>query len=158
MNNLNEIDIDELKTKGVIIGLDVGDKTIGVAVSDRNIFIASAVATVSRKYLEYDVKALLDLVKKYKIGAVVYGWPIKMDGSLSPQCEKIKIFIDAIQQQLNVEFFAYDERFSTKIVDNLMILGDMSRRKRKNVVDKLAAVYVLQGALDFLNYVAKRRK
>lgn len=155
MDNFKKINIKELKPGEVLVALDIGDKTIGVAVSDRSLFIASPVTTLIRKYLKYDCEALLKIFAKYKVGAVVYGWPVKMDGTKSPQCEKIEDFINAFSAYFEGNFFACDERFSTKIVEDVMIAADMSRKKRKQVIDKVAAVYILQGALDALNIQQK---
>lgn len=155
MDNFKKINIKEFKPGEVIVALDVGDRTIGVAVSDRSLFIASPVTILIRKYLKYDCEALLKIFAKYKIGAVVFGWPVKMDGTKSSQCEKVEDFINAFSAYFKGNFFFCDERFSTKIVEDVMIAADLSRKRRKQVVDKVAAVYILQGVLDTLNIKPK---
>lgn len=140
-----------LKSKKIIIGLDVGDKTIGVAVSDFRIKIASPLVTIQRKNFNYDCKTLMENISKYNVGLIVFGWPIYMNGTESTQCEKILNFIEAFSEKVDIDFIKWDERFSTSVVDRIMIEADMSRKKRKQVVDKSAAAYILQGFIDFIN-------
>lgn len=140
-----------LKSKKIIIGLDVGDKTIGVAVSDFRIKIASPLLTIQRKNFNYDCKTLIENISKYNVGLIVFGWPIYMNGTESAQCEKILNFIEVFSEKIDIDFIKWDERFSTSVVDRIMIEADMSRKKRKQVVDKSAAAYILQGFIDFIN-------
>ncbi|MDR0968476.1 MAG: Holliday junction resolvase RuvX [Holosporaceae bacterium] len=152
LKNLSEIKIAELRAlKSVVAGLDVGDKTVGVAVSDDRIKIASGVTTISRNGTDRDFKFLLESLANYKIGLIIVGWPLQTNGLAGERCEKTLEFAKRLSTFVSVDFAKWDERFSTKIVDNLMIAADMSRKKRKKAVDRSAAIYILQGALDFLN-------
>jgi putative Holliday junction resolvase len=152
LKNLAEIKIDEMiASKSVLIGLDVGDKTVGIAVSDVRIKIASVVTTISRKGTDADFRSILECVKDYRIGLVIFGWPLQMNGVPGEQCEKVLKFVQQLSKFCNTHFAKWDERYSTKVVNNLMIQADLSRKKRKKLVDQSAAVYILQGAIDFLN-------
>ncbi|MDR0678377.1 MAG: Holliday junction resolvase RuvX [Holosporaceae bacterium] len=152
VKDISKIKIDELiASKSVIIGLDIGDKTVGVAVSDGRIKIASGMATISRNGTARDFHSLMDAVRHYKIGLIIFGWPLQMNGLPGKQCEKTLEFVELLSKYIDVDFAHWDERFSTKIVDDLMIRADLSRKKRKKIIDQSAAIYILQGAIDFLN-------
>ncbi|MDR2780840.1 MAG: Holliday junction resolvase RuvX [Holosporaceae bacterium] len=153
VKNISEIKINWLvSSKSVIIGLDIGDKTIGIAVSDSRIKIASGITTIQRNGTNRDYILLTESIKMYKVGVIVFGWPLQMNGLPGKQCEKNLEFVRELSRYIvNVDFVQWDERFSTKVVDNLMIEANLSRKKRKKVVDQSAAVYILQGAIDFLN-------
>lgn len=150
--DLFNFDINKLiKKKEIIIGLDVGDKTIGVSVSDFRIKIASPLFTVHRKNIDYDCKNLLNNLKNYNIGLIVFGWPVHLDGKIGLQCEKILQFIEKLSEHISVDFIKWDERFSTSVVTKIMIQANLSRKRRKELIDKSSAVYILQGLIDFLN-------
>jgi putative Holliday junction resolvase len=152
IKDVSEIKVDDLiASKSVIAGLDVGDKTVGVAMSDTRIKIASGVATISRNGTCKDFNSLVNTISRYKVGLIIFGWPLQMNGLPGKQCEKTLEFINQLSQYLNVDFARWDERFSTKIVNDLMIRADLSRKKRKKNIDRSAAIYILQGAIDFLN-------
>ncbi len=153
ITELKDLNILELiNNKQTILGLDVGDKNIGVSISDRNLKIASGITTIHRKDKIYiDIDEIQKISKSYKVGAIIFGWPIQMNGLPGHQCEKVLNFILELKNTINVSFCRWDERFSTCVVDNILIQANMSRKKRKKVIDKNAAVYILQGALDFLN-------
>ncbi|GHU16897.1 putative pre-16S rRNA nuclease [Alphaproteobacteria bacterium] len=152
MRDLGDIQIEELnKRERVIIGLDVGDKTVGIAVSDRRNKIAGSIATLARKGNEGDFNTLLKHLQPHKVGLIIFGWPVHMNGMVSRQCEKVMTFIDAITKFTDIDIAKWDERFSTSVVDKIMIEADLSRKRRKQIIDKTAAAYILQGALDFLN-------
>ncbi|MDR0555912.1 MAG: Holliday junction resolvase RuvX [Holosporaceae bacterium] len=155
MKQIAEIEIDRLiSSKLVVMGLDVGDKTIGVAISDEGIKIASGLTTIVRGgSMDVCCSALLHSVRHHKIGLVIFGWPLQMNGIPGKQCEKVLKFIEQLASHMNpnVNFVEWDERFSTKVVDNIMIEANLSRRKRHKSIDRGAAVYILQGAVDFLN-------
>ena len=141
-----------LEDHSVIIGLDIGDKTIGVAVSDKRMRIASGITTVARNGSEKDFEKLKDSVKDYNVGAIIFGWPVQMNGKPGPQCEKILKFVEKLRNYFeNIPFSYWDERLSTCAVTNVLLQADLSRKKRKKVVDKSASIYILQGALDFFN-------
>ncbi|MCR5224764.1 MAG: Holliday junction resolvase RuvX [Alphaproteobacteria bacterium] len=152
IKELQTVQISELiATEKVVVGLDVGDKTVGISVSDRGIRIATGITTLERKGYSKDFERVVDILKLYKIGLIIFGWPVQMNGIAGPQCEKVLSFITQLYEYLPVDYAKWDERFSTSAVESIMIQADLSRKKRKKVIDKGAATYILQGALDFLN-------
>ncbi len=153
ITELRDLNILELiNNKQTILGLDVGDKNIGVSIADRNLKIASGITTIHRKDKIYiNIDEIQKISKSYKVGAIIFGWPIQMNGVPGQQCKKVLNFIFELQNNIPIPFCRWDERFSTCVVDDVLIKANMSRKKRKKVIDKNAAVYILQGALDFLN-------
>jgi len=134
---------------GRILGLDVGDKTIGVAVSDELRWTAQGVMTLKRENAKQDLAALVQLVETYAAEKVVVGLPKNMNNSLGEQAEKVLKFVKSLEAQLgNIPVTLWDERLSTATADKVLISADLSRKKRKRVVNTLAAVIILQGYLD----------
>lgn len=131
-----------------ILGLDVGDIRIGVAVSDALGMTAQAVATIQRKGLEQDLKGLKALCDEYGARRVVIGYPLNMDGSIGPQAEKIRIFANALTSRLELPSVLWDERLTTAEARKVLISGGMRREKRKDVIDQVAAILILQSYLD----------
>ncbi|WMM23265.1 Holliday junction resolvase RuvX [Tissierella sp. MB52-C2] len=131
-----------------IMGLDVGDKTIGVSVSDLLQMTAQGVTTIRRESKEKDYKALEDLIKEYNIKKVVVGLPKNMNGTLGPQGEKTMKFAEKLKNKFNVQIIYEDERLTTMAAEKLLIEGDVRREKRKGVIDKVAANFILQTYLD----------
>lgn len=133
-----------------ILCIDVGDKNIGIAVSDEGNLIARGLGTIKLK--EDFVERLKEIIKKYNVGKIVYGLPLKMDGSFSVQTEKTMAFISKLKQEIkDVEFIPFDERLTTSIAEKFLISADLSRKKRKRYIDKLSAQIILQNYLDSLN-------
>lgn len=141
-----------------LMGLDLGTKTIGVAVSNQDHTIATAVTTIERRKFSIDLEELGRIAKEYDIGGIVLGWPLNMDGSTGPRCDATRSFADELAkypQELGMDpgtdmwIALFDERLSTSTVEDFLVKDvDMSRTKRKQVVDKLAAQVILQGVLD----------
>lgn len=131
-----------------IMGLDLGTKTIGVAVSDETRVIAQPVATIIRSGMEADLTALMKYVSDYSVAEIVVGMPVNMDGSIGGRALAADRFMEMLRTRTALPVTAWDERLSTVAVTRMLIEGDMSREKRKKVVDKLAASYILQGYLD----------
>lgn len=132
-----------------IMGLDVGDKTIGVAVSDELLFTAQGVETIRRKSFMQDLKRLQELMTQYETNILVVGLPKNMDGTSGPRVEFVRDFAAKLQSAIDdVEIFFWDERLSTVAATKSLIAADVSRAKRKKVIDKMAAVFILQGYLD----------
>ena len=150
---LKNIDIKKLLAdNSVIVGLDVGDKTVGISVSDRRIKIASGITTITRNGSARDFVKVKESINEYKIGCIIFGWPVQMNGQPGPQCEKVLKFVEELKNYFeNIPFSYWDERLSTCAVTNVLLQADLSRKKQKKVVDKSASIYILQGALDFLN-------
>lgn len=134
---------------GRILGLDVGDKTIGVAVSDELGWTAQGVTTLKRENTKKDIEAIAQLVETYTAEKVVVGLPKNMDSSLGEQAQKVLKFAKSLEVQLNkISVTLWDERLSTSMANNVLISADLSRKKRKRVINTLAAVVILQGYLD----------
>lgn len=136
------------------IALDVGDKTIGVAVTDPLSITAQGVTTIERVGIKKDTGKVLDYIKEYECDTVIIGLPLNLDGSDSIQTEKVREFREKLENKLksnglsNVNVVWQDERFTTKIAENVLIAADVRREKRKKVIDKQAAVIILQSWLD----------
>ncbi len=136
------------------IALDVGDKTIGVAVSDALMMTANGITTIERIGIRKDADKVLNMVKEYDCNIIVMGLPLNLDGSDSVQTQKVRDFRQMLENKMkstaikDVEIVYQDERFTTKIAENILIEADVSRKKRKTVIDKQAAVIILQSYLD----------
>lgn len=137
-----------------LMGLDVGTKTIGVAVCDPDLFLATPVTTIKRKKFKRDLEALKQIIADYEIGGFVIGYPVNMDGTEGRKCQSIKDFALEFEQQIGVDdlwIALADERLSTSAVESFVDQSvGMSKRKAKErgVIDKLAAQVILQGAID----------
>jgi len=136
------------------IGLDVGTRTIGVAVSDPLGFTAQGITTVRRKSLDHDFIELEAIFKEYVVKEVIVGLPKNMNGSIGPQAELSMEFGRQLEERFNLKVIYWDERLTTMAANRIMIEADFSRKKRKSLVDKIAATYILQGYLDKI-YSAK---
>lgn len=131
-----------------IMGLDVGDKTIGVAVSDLLQLTAQGVTTIRRESKVKDYGTLEELIKEYDIKKVVVGLPKNMDGTIGPQAEKTIKFAEKLKNKFKIELIYEDERLTTKAAEKMLISGDVRRDKRKTIIDKVASTYILQSYLD----------
>ena len=131
-----------------ILALDVGTKTIGVAVSDELQISSNGVKTVQRKGLKSDFNELEEIFEEYKPVEIVVGLPYREDGSLSKRGKDIEEFSNKIETKFNIPIVYYDESFSTVFAEKALIEADVSRKKRKKIIDKMAAVVILQGYLD----------
>jgi putative Holliday junction resolvase len=148
---------DRLAEGERLLGLDVGAKTVGLALSDRGLTVGSPLETLRRGKLADDVAALSDLCQARTVGGLVVGLPVNMDGSEGPRCQSVRQFVANLAERgLDLPAAFWDERLSTAAVERLLIAeADMTRKRRAQVVDKMAAAYILQGALDAL--AAQRR-
>ena len=131
-----------------ILGLDVGDKRIGVAVSDPLGITANGVETYLRKGGKEDIDYFVKMIKDRSVSLTVCGLPKNMNGTIGPQAEKVMAFASALEEASGVKVVYSDERLTTVLVERTLIEAGMSREKRRKVVDKLAAVTILQGYLD----------
>ncbi|WP_298462135.1 Holliday junction resolvase RuvX [uncultured Mitsuokella sp.] len=133
------------------MSLDIGDRTIGIAVSDLLGLTAQGVETIHRKTMEDDLKRLGELMAQYETHSLVSGLPKNMDGTEGERCEIVKEFMAKVKETYpEAEITFWDERLSTVAATRSLIEADVSRRKRKKVIDKMAAVFILQGYLDSL--------
>lgn len=130
------------------MALDVGEKTLGVAVSDSTMLIAQGVEILERKSIKKDLARLKELIGKYQVEEVVVGLPLNMNGSEGPQAKKARDFGEKVKSQLKVPVVFWDERLTTMEAERTLLNADLSRAKRKKVIDKMAAVLILQNYLD----------
>ena len=139
-----------------ILGLDVGSKTIGVAVSDELNITAQGVTTIKRKRLDEDVIRVLKLIDERNIGAVVVGLPKNMNGSIGPSARMVLSFIEELEKRTETPVITWDERLSTVAAEKALLEADVSRKVRKKVIDTVAAIIILQGYLDSRTHVEER--
>ncbi len=131
-----------------LLGLDVGDKRIGIALSDESAFIASPRETLERKGNRKDIAHLLELARREDVSEIVVGMPWKLDGSKGPQAEKVNRFIEALRAETDIPIATWDERLSTVGAERALLEADVSRAKRRGAVDRVAAALILQSYLD----------
>jgi putative Holliday junction resolvase len=131
-----------------IMGLDVGSHTIGVAVSDELGITAQGVKTIRRKSKDEDSKEIIKIIDQFDIGKIVVGLPKNMDGTLGKQAEMVFQWIKTLKEKIHFPVVTWDERFSTIEASKVLLEADLSRKKRKKVIDKLAAVLILQGYIN----------
>lgn len=131
-----------------ILGLDYGDRRIGAAVSDAFGWTAQGLETIERRRDGGEMERILELVKNYEVEEIVVGLPKNMNGSIGPRGEICQAFAGELREATNLPVHLWDERLSTVAAERLLIEGDVSRKKRKGVVDKMAAVLILQNYLD----------
>nr|WGE05342.1 Holliday junction resolvase RuvX [Bacillus subtilis] len=136
-----------------ILGLDLGTKTLGVALSDEMGWTAQGIETIKINEAEgdYGLSRLSELIKDYTIDKIVLGFPKNMNGTVSPRGEASQTFAKVLETTYNVPVVLWDERLTTMAAEKMLIAADVSRQKRKKVIDKMAAVMILQGYLDSLN-------
>ncbi|WP_374371939.1 Holliday junction resolvase RuvX [Dongia sp.] len=140
-----------LPTNHRLFGLDLGEKTIGIAVGDPGHRIATPVTTIRRSKFGEDAKKLLTLIDERQVGGLVIGLPLNMDGSEGPRCQSVRQFANNLAKLRDLPMTFWDERLSTVAVTRDMLTADLSRAKRAKVVDQSAAAFILQGAFDRLN-------
>lgn len=134
-----------------LLGLDFGSKTIGLAVADPDGIIASPLGTIRRRKFTDDAHTLARTVRERNVGGLVFGLPVSMDGSEGPRCQSTRQFAANLLERMDIGISFWDERLSTSAVEKFLIgEADMTRKRRGEVVDKMAAAYILQGALDSL--------
>ena len=148
---------DALPPKARLLALDLGAKTIGLALSDPGLAVASPLETIRRaKRFAEDARALLAVVEARGVGGLVLGLPVNMDGSEGPRAQSTRAFAENLLKLKDLPLAFWDERLSTAAVNRFLIEeADMTRRRRAEVVDKMAAAYILQGALDALRHAQK---
>lgn len=139
-----------LKTGQRLFGLDLGEKTIGIAMTDILLTVATPLETLPRRKFTTDAEALIALIKKHNVGGLVVGLPLNMNGTEGPSAQSARAFVRNFLAKHDLPVLFWDERLSTAAVTRTLIEADVSRAKRKDVVDKMAASFILQGVLDFL--------
>jgi putative Holliday junction resolvase len=144
-----------LPAKGRLIGLDLGAKTIGLAVSDVERRLASPLKTLARRAFQKDADALIVIFAEFEIAGIILGLPLDLEGRDGPRAQSTRAFARNLATRTDSPIAYWDERFSTAVVTRSLIQNDVSRARRAKVVDKLAASYILQGALDRLASLAR---
>ena len=139
-----------------LLGLDVGTKTIGMALSDVTRSVATPFDTIHRSKFTADAKTIREVVEKNQVGALVIGFPLNLDGSEGPRAQSTRAFASNLAAHVEVPMVFWDERLSTAAVERHLIEADASRKRRAEVVDRMAAAYILQGALDRLRRLELR--
>ena len=150
-----EIEINEIKSclkkDQRLLGLDLGSKTIGLALSDIRLTIASPMETIRRKKFTQDAERLLEIIAEQNVGCLILGLPKNMDGSEGPRCQSTRAFAKNMAEKTDIPISFWDERMSTMAVTRTLIEADASRKRQGELVDKMAASYILQGVLDNLS-------
>lgn len=152
------MDIKELKSSlkpgRALMGFDFGEKRLGVAVSDLLLMTANPLTIIQRSTPDKDIAAIKQIIQDKEIGAIIYGLPLQMNGQEGETAAAVRKFADMVAAEIDLPFFFWDERLSSRAVENFLIKEvDMSRAKRKQVLDASAAAYILQGVLDSLKYL-----
>ena len=150
--NENASEIPQLKA---LMGLDLGTKTIGVAVSDGMQSVATPLETIKRKKFTQDAERLLQIIADRNIGAIVLGLPLNMDGSEGPRAQSTRAFARNLEKISALPITFWDERLSTVAAERALLEGDTSRKRRSEVIDHVAASYILQGVLDRLGHLRR---
>ena len=135
-----------------IMSLDVGSRTIGIACSDALLMTAQCIETIRRTSLEKDFNRLQELIAEYEVHELVVGMPKNMNGTKGERAEKTEEFVEKMKEVIDLPVSYWDERLSTVMAERQLIAADVSRKKRKSVIDKMAAVVILQGYLDRLQF------
>lgn len=147
----NPSDLRTLLPKGRrLLGLDIGIKTIGMALSDTTLLVATPLDTIRRSRFRDDVKRLMAEIERHQVGGIVVGLPVSLDGSEGPRAQGVRQVARNLLEQIDLPLAFWDERLSTAAVERQMIAADLSRKRRAEIIDKVAAAYILQGLLDRL--------
>lgn len=133
------------------LGIDYGDKRIGIAISDELNMFAHPVKVIENRGMENNIKAIIEIIAANKIDRIIVGYPLNMNGTSGERCEKTDLFINELSVHFHGEIIKWDERLTTVSADKMLLEFDMSRKKRKKVIDKIAACYILQGYLDMVS-------
>lgn len=142
-----------LAPMSALVGLDLGERTIGVAVSDRIGAVATPLETIRRKKFTLDAARLAEIIAERQIGGILLGLPFNMDGTEGPRCQSTRAFARNLMRQSDLPIGYWDERLSTVAAERALLEADTSRKRRAEVIDHVAASYILQGALDRLRYL-----
>jgi putative Holliday junction resolvase len=142
------LDSNQASTRGRLLALDVGSRTIGLAVSDPLGITAQGLPTLRRRNKRFDLQALADLIRDYAISEIVVGYPLRMSGAAGTQAQKIEAFAEALRRRFHIPVHLWDERLTTAEANRVLRETEMSIRRRAQVVDQLAAVLILQAFLQ----------
>ena len=140
--------VEQINTSQTLSGLDFGDKTIGIAISDKTHTIATPVRTLERKGIKKDISELTKLFEEYNVGGVIFGLPLSLDGKENERTNKVRVFANEMKVITDIKITFYDERFSSDIVFKELRKNSLSINKIKKKLNHMAASYILQGFLD----------
>ena len=147
----NPAALPDLLPKGSrLLGLDVGTKTIGMALSDTTLMLATPFDTIRRRRFRDDAERLVQEIRRHRVGGIVVGLPLALDGSEGPRVQGVRQFARNLLAVIDLPLAFWDERLSTAAVEREMIAADLTRKRRAEIIDKVAAAYILQGLLDRL--------
>jgi putative Holliday junction resolvase len=147
----NPTELPQLVKQGMrLLGLDVGTKTIGMALSDTTLMLATPFDTIRRRRFRDDAERLVAEIRRHQVGGLVVGLPLALDGSEGPRVQGVRQFARNLLQVVDLPLAFWDERLSTAAVEREMIAADLTRKRRAEIIDKVAAAYILQGVLDRL--------
>lgn len=141
-----------------LIGLDLGEKTIGLAVSDTFATVATPLETIRRRKFTLDAARLQEVIAKRRIGGIVLGLPRNMDGSEGPRCQSTRAFARNLSRLSELPIGFWDERLSTVAAEKALLEADTTRKRRAEVIDHVAASYILQGALDRMHFMKRENQ
>ena len=147
MTNNSDL-IAKLHTSQILVGLDLGEKTIGIAVSDQSLIVATPLKTISRMGIKKDLIKLSEILKEYNLGGFIVGLPISLDGTKNERTSKVIKIADEIKNYFGLPIDYFDERFSTDVIFKEMRKANLSKSKIKKKIDQQAAAYILQGYLE----------
>ena len=140
--------IDQINIAQTLLGLDFGDKTIGIAVSDKSKTIATPIITIKRKGVLKDIEELLSILKEYDVGGIILGLPLSLDGNENERTEKVRKFAQELKKCKDIKIAFQDERYSSDVIYKELRKNSISKDKIKKKIDQMAASYILQGFLD----------
>jgi putative Holliday junction resolvase len=140
--------IDQINIVQTLLGLDFGDKTIGIAVSDKSKTIATPIITIKRKGILKDIEKLLSILEEYDVGGVILGLPLSLDGNENERTEKVRNFANELKKCNDIKIAFQDERYSSDVIYKELRKSSISKDKIKKKIDQMAASYILQGFLD----------
>ena len=145
--------IEQINIAQTLLGLDFGDKTIGIAVSDKSKTIATPIITIKRKGVLKDIEKLLSILKEYDVGGIILGMPLSLDGSENERTEKVRKFAKEIIKCKDIKIAFQDERYSSDVIYKELRKNSISKDKIKKKIDQMAASYILQGFLDNAKHI-----
>ena len=143
--------VEQINTSQTLSGLDFGDKTIGIAISDKTHTIATPIMTLKRKGIKKDIIELTKLFKEYNVGGVIFGLPLSLDGKENERTNKVRVFANEMKVITDIKITFYDERFSSDVIFKELRKNSLSITKIKKKLNHLSASYILQGFLDIAN-------
>ena len=145
--------IDQINIAQTLLGLDFGDKTIGIAVSDKSKTIATPIITIKRKGILKDIEKLLSILEEYDVGGIILGLPLSLDGNENERTKKVRKFAQELKRCKDIKIAYQDERYSSDVIYKELRKNSISKAKIKKKIDQMAASYILQGFLDSANHI-----